>query len=233
MDFTGTHHSESYQFGEEWSNEFTLPDSSHGVPGNGNQVYGYGDIASDNWDSQNDFYSLPSYHDYGLSERPQLGPGDSVIGTTPDMNSLPPPEPSIHDDNVASTSLEMLGNLDMSTNSTYPQAVDSSSLLAEGGFTNVPQWLDGAYHPPEPCAYCKKYRLQCLILRTSPANPNPVTACSSCVALFRECSLAQGEKRLPSEFETGSLALGHLHGVMERGEDGVSRVFILVVDVGL
>lgn len=87
---------------------------------------------------------------------------------------------------------------------------------------NVPQWLDGAYRPPVPCHYCRRHRLQCLILRTTPANPNPVSACSSCVALFRECSLAKGEKRLPSGFETFAPVLGHLHGLPEHTEDGVS-----------
>lgn len=87
---------------------------------------------------------------------------------------------------------------------------------------NVPQWLDGAYRPPVSCRYCRRHRLQCLILRTTPANPNPVSACSSCVALFRECSLAKGEKRLPSGFETFAPVLGHLHGLPEHTEDGVS-----------
>lgn len=87
--------------------------------------------------------------------------------------------------------------------------------------SNVPQWLDGAYRPAAPCSHCRRHRLQCLILRTTPANPNPVTSCSSCVALFRECSLAKGEKRLPSRFETFSPVLGHLHGLPENAEYGV------------
>ncbi|KAF5862987.1 hypothetical protein ETB97_010919 [Aspergillus alliaceus] len=87
------------------------------------------------------------------------------------------------------------------------------------GLTDVTQFLDGAYCPPHPCSYCRKHRLQCLIIRTAPANPNPVTACSSCVALFRECSLAVGEKRQPSGFETLVPAIGHLHGLRELSED--------------
>ncbi|KAJ5230569.1 hypothetical protein N7489_011277 [Penicillium chrysogenum] len=89
--------------------------------------------------------------------------------------------------------------------------------LLQPNLTNVSQWLDGAYRPPVSCAHCRRHRLQCLILRTTPANPNPRNACSSCVALFRECSLAKGEKRLPSGFETFSPVLGHLHGVPEDG----------------
>ncbi|KAJ6163195.1 hypothetical protein N7497_003174 [Penicillium chrysogenum] len=89
--------------------------------------------------------------------------------------------------------------------------------LLQPNLTIVSQWLDGAYRPPVSCAHCRRHRLQCLILRTTPANPNPRNACSSCVALFRECSLAKGEKRLPSGFETFSPVLGHLHGVPEDG----------------
>ena len=86
---------------------------------------------------------------------------------------------------------------------------------------NVPQWLDGAYRPPVPCSHCRRYRMQCLIIRTTTANPNPEKSCSSCVALFRECSLSRGEKRLPSGFETFSPVLGHLHGLPEHAEDSV------------
>jgi hypothetical protein len=85
----------------------------------------------------------------------------------------------------------------------------------QSDLTSVSQWLDGAYRPPVPCSHCRRHRLQCLIIRTTYANPNPKTSCSSCVALFRECSLARGEKRLPSGFETLSPVLGHLHGVPE------------------
>ena len=232
MDFTGSHHPESYQFGEEWSNHFGIPDSGHEVHGHDDHSNSHGDVALDSWNAHDGSYSLPFYHDYGGNEWPQFETGGGVLDTTPDMGSLQQPPASINEDNGASTTLEMPDNLDVSTY-TYPETVDSAYLLEQDSFTNVPQWLDGAYHPPEPCAYCRKYRLQCLILRTTPANPNPVTACSSCVALFRECSLAQGEKRLPSEFETGSLALGHLHGVVEQGEDGVSLVYTLFVRFAL
>ena len=86
-------------------------------------------------------------------------------------------------------------------------------------FTNVSLWLNGAYQPPVPCSYCRQNRLQCLIIQTTPANPNPVTSCSSCVALFRECSLARGEKRQPAGFETVTPVLGHLHGVTEQVDE--------------
>ncbi|RAH41106.1 uncharacterized protein BO95DRAFT_423433 [Aspergillus brunneoviolaceus CBS 621.78] len=106
----------------------------------------------------------------------------------------------------------------------YSLAADPSlsvhSTRLNDDFVSVSQWLDGAYRPPVPCSYCQRHRLQCLILRTTSANPNPVTSCSSCVALYRECSLAHGEKRQAAGFETISPVLGHLHGLTEEHGGG-------------
>ncbi|KHN98766.1 Homeodomain-related protein [Metarhizium album ARSEF 1941] len=74
---------------------------------------------------------------------------------------------------------------------------------------------NGAWRPAEPCNHCKRLRLQCFILNTTEANPNPVDSCSSCVALFRICSLAERAKRGHSQFETSRPVIGHLHGVNE------------------
>ncbi|KAH8585771.1 hypothetical protein B0O99DRAFT_530038 [Bisporella sp. PMI_857] len=87
---------------------------------------------------------------------------------------------------------------------------------------NFSQWIEGAYIPSSPCLYCLQHRLQCLVLRTDPVNPNPVTSCASCVALFRECSMAQGSKRLPSEFETTIPVMGQLHGVIEESGERIA-----------
>lgn len=78
---------------------------------------------------------------------------------------------------------------------------------------------NGAHRSPNPCTYCRRFRLQCLILRTTEANPNPRPSCSSCVALFRECSLAGWRKRDPSKYETAQPVVGQLHGI---SEDGIS-----------
>lgn len=88
-------------------------------------------------------------------------------------------------------------------------------------FNDVAEWLDGAYRPPNPCDNCRRHRFQCLILRRTADNPNPVPSCSSCVGLFRPCSFSRpGEKRQPCGFETLSPVLGHLHGVIEEGDEG-------------
>jgi hypothetical protein len=100
-----------------------------------------------------------------------------------------------------------------------PDATNSTTISPADDFVNVSRWLDGAYHPPVPCTYCQQHRLQCLTIRTTAANPNPVTSCSSCVALFRECSLARGEKRNAAGFETLVPVFNHLHGVAEWTEE--------------
>ncbi|KAF4466460.1 Homeobox meis3-B [Fusarium albosuccineum] len=80
---------------------------------------------------------------------------------------------------------------------------------------------NGASRPPAPCTNCRRRRLQCLILHTTADNPNPTKSCSSCVALFRECSMSGRQKREPSAFETLEPVIGHLHGVSEHGILGV------------
>ncbi|TPX16210.1 uncharacterized protein E0L32_004205 [Thyridium curvatum] len=73
----------------------------------------------------------------------------------------------------------------------------------------------GAWRPPAPCSHCRRLRLQCFIIQRKAANPNPFLACSSCVALYRECSLSGQEKRPPLPFETARPVVGQLHGVNE------------------
>ncbi|KAL4925668.1 uncharacterized protein BDV17DRAFT_271518 [Aspergillus undulatus] len=102
-----------------------------------------------------------------------------------------------------------------------PQTQTGTTPIILPGFNNVAQWLDGAYRPTKPCDNCRRHRLQCLILRRTADNPNPVPSCSSCVGLFRPCSFGRGEKRQASGFETLSPVLGHLHGVIEEGDEGV------------
>ncbi|KAL2862187.1 homeobox domain-containing protein [Aspergillus lucknowensis] len=105
---------------------------------------------------------------------------------------------------------------------TQPEALPESHVggtaRLPSNFNNVSEWLDGAYRPATPCDHCRRYRLQCLILRSTPYNPNPIPSCSSCVGLFRPCSFGRGEKRQASGFETLSPVLGHLHGLPEEAD---------------
>ncbi|KAF5231469.1 hypothetical protein FAUST_9241 [Fusarium austroamericanum] len=89
--------------------------------------------------------------------------------------------------------------------------------------TSIDEFLikNGASRPPAPCTNCRRSRLQCLILQTTLANPNPDSSCSTCVALFRECSLSGRKKREPSDFETLEPVIGRLHGVSEHSILGV------------
>ncbi|KAJ5815140.1 hypothetical protein N7474_006917 [Penicillium riverlandense] len=153
-----------------------------------------------NWSSLNDFYFCSSR----LADTEGSQWEDPALPPAPSSTMTPPNRMDVQTQQLQHTA-------------SSPLLVDPINTRALG---NVSQWLDGAYRPSVPCSHCRRHRLQCLILRTAPANPNPIKACSSCVALFRECSLAKGEKRLPSGFETFSPVLGHLHGVPEHTEDG-------------
>lgn len=50
-------------------------------------------------------------------------------------------------------------------------------------------------------------------------------SCSSCIALFRQCSLAERAKRQACCFETAAPVIGQLHGVTEEG--GPESVLLL------
>ncbi|KAI0438111.1 putative homeobox and C2H2 transcription factor [Xylaria telfairii] len=67
--------------------------------------------------------------------------------------------------------------------------------------------------PLAPCSHCQRQRLKCYVLPTTSHNPNPVRSCSSCVALFQDCSLAGQGKRPACDFETSQPVIGRLHGI--------------------
>lgn len=164
------------------------------------------------WNTLGGYYYYPSS---GVSDIEQANYLAADTFQTPE-ELLPPQIGPVHDA-LRPPDISSQTELDLPT-------LAQDSHLAQRGYTNLQQWMEGTYRPPVPCSYCRKHRLQCLTIRTTSANPNPVTSCSSCVALFRECSLSRGEKREPSRFETLSPVMGHLHGVTEHPEDGVSDV---------
>jgi hypothetical protein len=100
---------------------------------------------------------------------------------------------------------------------TFTFNLEMDGLNGDHTFLNSEAY-HGAYRPPMACSHCQRHRLQCFILRTTPANPNPTSSCSGCVALFRECSLAGQGKRDHSHFETSQPVIGQLHGVNEEYE---------------
>ncbi|KAF2965080.1 hypothetical protein GQX73_g8472 [Xylaria multiplex] len=72
---------------------------------------------------------------------------------------------------------------------------------------------NGVEQPVAPCSHCRRYRLRCFVLQTTSHNPNPARSCSSCVALFQDCSLAEQAKRPACDFETPQPVIGRLHGI--------------------
>lgn len=107
--------------------------------------------------------------------------------------------------------------------------IDHSATTIEEFFQKT-----GGSRPPVPCDYCRRLRLQCLRLQTTAANPNPIEACSSCVALYRECSLVTKRfKRKPSAFETPLPVIGHLHGLSEEvGQFGHGQTQATIMEEG-
>ncbi|CAG7975958.1 unnamed protein product [Penicillium salamii] len=157
---------------------------------------------------QHDAFDFDPLHEPSAHESDPIGLDWSQWMNSESHHDSPYVQPKLQDQQPQDPGMiHPIDPLSMKGNVEYPQQ--------QPNLSNVSQWLDGAYRPPVPCAHCRRHRLQCLIIRTTSANPNPRTSCSSCVALFRECSLAKGEKRHPSGFETLSPVLGHLHGVAE------------------
>ncbi|KAI0460165.1 hypothetical protein F5B21DRAFT_134450 [Xylaria acuta] len=78
---------------------------------------------------------------------------------------------------------------------------------------------NGVEQPLAPCSHCRRQRLKCYVLQTTSHNPNPVRSCSSCVALFQDCSLAEQGKRPACDFETPQPVIGRLHGIPDADVD--------------
>jgi hypothetical protein len=98
---------------------------------------------------------------------------------------------------------------DFTSNGNLPASIQPLSALDEFLVSQ------GGWRPAVPCDHCRRLRLQCLMLQTTQDNPNPIESCSSCVGLYRHCSLAGPAKRQASRFETPRPVIGQLHGVYE------------------
>ncbi|KAI1100141.1 hypothetical protein F4804DRAFT_319780 [Jackrogersella minutella] len=138
-----------------------------------------------------------------------------VVSTATTITSLPSEEtpPSIHGTNALDFEDPDFAQVILEhddTVATPGHEFGASDVSFDDFFRN-----NGAWRPPEPCTHCRRLRLQCFMLQTTAANPNPITSCSSCVALFRQCSLAERGKRQPADFETSEPVINNLHGVNE------------------
>ncbi|KAI0543211.1 hypothetical protein GGR58DRAFT_451130 [Xylaria digitata] len=99
-----------------------------------------------------------------------------------------------------------------------PRSCDDRPEQGPGGdfatvSLNAAHLENGVEQPVAPCSHCRRYRLRCFVLQTTSHNPNPARSCSSCVALFQDCSLAEQAKRPACDFETPQPVIGRLHGI--------------------
>lgn len=92
-----------------------------------------------------------------------------------------------------------------------------STLPSDGmaGFGDFPSWIPRISVPTFPCDYCRSRQLECLLVCEGRSS------CSSCIALFRECSFARKrpdakEDDVPPE----PRRLDTLHGVSEDAVTG-------------
>ncbi len=74
-----------------------------------------------------------------------------------------------------------------------PLASSTGPAHITAGFTDFESWIPRTCIPNEPCQYCRGRRLHCIML-----YENGKEACSSCVALSRECSFSRPAMPLPT-----------------------------------
>jgi hypothetical protein len=64
-------------------------------------------------------------------------------------------------------------------------AMTDTTMMGPDAFADFPRWIDGMDVPTDPCAYCRRLRLHCKIIKEGLRKGS----CTSCVALARSCSL--------------------------------------------
>jgi hypothetical protein len=64
-------------------------------------------------------------------------------------------------------------------------AMADTTMMGPDDFTDFPRWIDGMDVPSNPCAYCRRMRIHCKIIKEGLRKGS----CTSCVALARSCSL--------------------------------------------
>lgn len=100
------------------------------------------------------------------------------------------------------------------------QEQNENQPFISSGVTSLDQFFSdhGAHLSPVPCTHCARLKMQCLVIKTTSVNPNPIAGCTSCASLFRYCSLAQNQKRRALGYETPLPVIGQLHGISEDGQ---------------
>ncbi|KAI9882809.1 MAG: WD40 repeat-like protein [Watsoniomyces obsoletus] len=94
-----------------------------------------------------------------------------------------------------------------------PLATSTAPEHVTAGFTDFESWIPRTCIPPEPCQYCRVWRLHCIMLYEKGKS-----ACSSCVALSRECSFSRPSMSSPQG--TGSRRASF------DGRQGVNEAFL-------
>ncbi|KAI9786555.1 MAG: hypothetical protein M1816_007879 [Peltula sp. TS41687] len=92
-----------------------------------------------------------------------------------------------------------------------------SVLPSDGmaGFGDFPSWIPRIAIPTFPCDYCRSRHLECLLVCEGRSS------CSSCIALFRECSFVRkGPDAKEDELPLEPRRLDTLHGVVEDAVTG-------------
>lgn len=170
---------------------------------------------------------FPAEYQYELG--PAIGPGHGLLlgdGSSSPFDGTAPLQFTVEDTvNSVNDGFWATGQQEADTHQLLQQTSQGDDIAKSLHINAIDEFFikNGAHRPPVPCNYCRRLRLQCLILQTTSANPNPVSSCSACVALYRDCSLAERGKREASAYETTLPVIGHLHGVNEEG-DGATTI---------
>lgn len=99
------------------------------------------------------------------------------------------------------------------------QWLDLQSAMSDNksnDFADFPRWIDGMVVPNQSCAYCRRMKLHCKVLKEGLR----AGACTSCVALARSCSLTHPDPEMDSFKDTAHRCrsnFAHPNGVDDDG----------------
>lgn len=79
-----------------------------------------------------------------------------------------------------------------------------TTSMGPDDFTDFPRWIDGMVVPTQSCAYCRRMRIHCKVLKEGLRKGS----CTSCVALARSCSLTHPGTRVDDGLRRTSESFG-------------------------